>query len=190
MDENNYEKILTLLINGVGLISFIALLVFIILKANSALAITLTSVLAFGAISFFTLSSIAHFIDNDAIDILSSSSIYLTLIMITTNYTFLNAVSLKELIAFGISVFLCLIGIIFYSLDKDEFKIANIIIIMLTVLLLVFLIPIKYFAVFLLLSLASLVFYLIKKPYMHSISHLFMLLGLLFSYSYIYLNIL
>ena len=190
MEENNYEKILTLLINGLGLISFIALLVFIILKANSALSITLTSILAFAAISFFTLSSIFHFIDNDAINDLSMSSLYLSLMFITTNLTFLTDLSLKHLVVFGISSFLCLIGIIFYTLNKDDFKVANIIILMMMVLLLVFLMPIKYFAIFLILSIAGLVFYFINNSYMHSISHLFILFILLFSYSYIYLKVL
>ena len=189
MGENNCEKILSLLINGTGLVSFIALLVFMILKANSALEITLTSLVALSSLSFFTLSSIHHFVDNDAIDILSFGSLFLSLSMIAANYTFLGDLSLKSLIAFGIIVFISLIGIIFYALDKYEFKIANIILLMLVLLLLFFLIPIKFFIVILGLGIASLVFYFLNFPYMHSLSHLFILFGLLINYAAIYFSI-
>ena len=189
MGENNCEKILTLLINGTGLISFIALLVFMILKANGALEITLTSLVALGALSFFTLSSIHHFVDNDAIDILSSGSLYLALCLIATNYTFLGDLSLKSLIAFGLIVFISLIGIIFYALDKYYFNVANIILLMLILILMFFLMPLNYFLITLGLGIASLVFYFINYSYMHSLSHLFILFGLLFNYAIIYFNI-
>ena len=190
MDENRCEKIFTLIVNGVGVLGTVALLVFMILKSTSPLEISLISVLSFSLIGYFALSSLYHFLENDVIEIIAWGFLYLSLILLISNFTFINSISVKHLIIFGISTLLGILGVVFNALDKEDFKIANIILLFMITLLLIVFIPLKYFLVIALTSIASIIFYFINISYMHSLSHLFNLLCLLSSYFLIFLLLL
>ena len=187
MDENRCEKVFTLIVNGIGVLGAVALLVFMILKSTSALEISLMSVLCFSLIGYFALSSLFHFIENDVIEIIAWGFLYLSLALIIANFTFIDSISIKHLIVFGLSSLLGVLGTVFNALDKYEFKIANIILLMMMSLLLIVFLPFKYFLVIELLNIASIVLYFINVSYMHSLSHLFNILSLLSSFFLIYL---
>lgn len=187
MYENKCEKIFTLIVNGIGVLSAVALLVFMILKSTSALEISLISVLSFALIGYFSLSSLFHFLENDVIEIIAWGFLYLSLVLIITNFTFIDSISIKHLVAFGLSSFLGTLGIVFNALDKEEFRVANLILLVMISLLFVLFLPFKYFIIVSLTSIASLVCYLINISYMHSLSHLFNIMSLLGNFYLIYL---
>ena len=187
MYENKCEKIFSLIVNGIGVLGTVALLVFMILKSTSPLEISLISVLSFALIGYFSLSSLFHFLENDVIEIIAWGFLYLSLVLLITNFTFIDSLNIKHLVAFGLSSLLGTLGIVFNALDKEDFKIANIILLVMISLLLVVFLPLKYFLVITVTSIASLVFYLINVSYMHSLSHLFNVISLLGSFYLIYL---
>ena len=186
MEENNFEKVFTLLVNGVGVLGVIAILVLMILKSTSPLEISLLSVLSVSIAGYLSLSCVYHFVENDVIEKIAWGFLYLSIILIISNFVFLKPITLKSIIPFGVSAFLGVVGIVFNALNKDEFKVANIILLFIISLSLFLFLPLKFFLGFMALNTISLVLYFISVPYMHSMSHLFNMLSLLGCYTYIY----
>ena len=186
MEENNFEKVFFFFLSGVGVLGVIAMLVLMILKSTNPLEISLVSVLSLSLVGYLSLSTLYHFVENDVIEKIAWGFLYLSVLLLISNYTFLKPLSLKGVIPFGVCTFLGIIGIVFNALNKDDFKVANIILLFVISLALFLFLPLNYFLGFIALNIISLVLYFISVPYMHSMSHLFNMISLLGSYALIY----
>ena len=113
MEENNFEKVFTLLVSGVGVLGVIAMLVLMILKSTNPLEISLVSLLSLSLVGYLSLSTLYHFVENDVIEKIAWGFLYLSVLLLISNYTFLKPLSLKSVIPFGVCTFLGIIGIVF-----------------------------------------------------------------------------